>query len=370
MIVTKKSAKSTVKSEKALTATTGEKNHSVNELGKVAVKPVKRTVKRTARSYPALLLTQNKHKFYFTTIPVGDLFPYCFVSRRKEDGIRGFQRELNKSRAEDIARYLKDGDGSIPTNVVLSSQHESMFSYTAKNKSISFDRVDRSFLVLDGQHRLWGYHLCRELFGLEHRVPVAIYEGLSRAAEARLFIDINTRQVGVPAALLLDIKQVAQLESQKEEIMRTIFDQLSADVRSPMVGRLSSSKSVTGKISRVTFNRALDPLFDGVLLRDASSTRRYTLVLNYLIALSEELGENNHLLTRSAFFETVFDVFELVVRQSISQYGNAKPESLRKVVRPLAKYDYSGQALATKGTLKQIMNSSLASIIKLTDEML
>jgi DGQHR domain-containing protein len=370
MIATKKPNKSAVKSAKASTAATDKKNRTVDAPSKVVAKSTVRAAKRTATTYPALLLTQNKHKFYFTTIPVSDLFPYCFVSRRKEDSIRGFQRELNKSRAEDIARYLREGDGSIPTNVVLSSQPESGFAYTGKNKSISFDRADRSFLVLDGQHRLWGYHLCREMYGLEHRVPVAIYEGLSRAVEARLFIDINTRQVGVPAALLLDIKQVAQLESQKEGIMRIIFDQLSADARSPMVGKLSSSKSVTGKISRVTFNRALDPLFDGSLLRDASPARRYALVLNYLIALSDELGENGHLLTRSAFFEAVFDVFESVVRQSISQYSNAKPESLRKVVRPLAKYDYSGQALATKGTLKQIMKSSLASIIKLTDEML
>ncbi|MBR8332107.1 DGQHR domain-containing protein [Burkholderia ambifaria] len=330
----------------------------------------KKSTSRKSTTYASLLLTQNRHKFYFTTIPVKDLFEYCFVSRRKEDSIRGFQRELNKSRAEDIAKYLKDGDGSIPTNVVLSSQPESGFSYNRKSKSVSFNRSERSFLVLDGQHRLWGYQLCLERFGIEHRVPVAIYEGLSRTEEARLFIDINTRQVGVPAALLLDIKQVAQLESQKEGIMREIFDQLATDVRSPMVGRLSSAKSVTGKISRVTFNRALDPLFDGPLLRDTSSTKRYGLVLNYLIALSEELGDNDHLLTRSAFFEAIFEVFESVVRQSISQFGDAKPESLRKVVRPLAKYDYSGQALATRGTLKQVMKASLASVVKLTDDML
>ncbi|GAU01448.1 hypothetical protein BSLA_01r2885 [Burkholderia stabilis] len=39
-------------------------------------------------------------------------------------------------------------------------------------------------------------------------------------------------------------------------------------------------------------------------------------------------------------------------------------------MRPLAKYDYSGQALATRGTLKQVMKASLASVVKLTDDML
>jgi DGQHR domain-containing protein len=366
----KKTAVKTAPAKKAAAKKVALETSLHGDLGHLPKVASRNQIKKATTTYASLLLTQNKHKFYFTTIPVTDLFPYCFVSRRKEDNIRGFQRELNKSRAEDIAKYLKDGDGSIPTNVVLSSQLESGFAYNRKSKSVSFTREERSFLVLDGQHRLWGYQLCLERFGVEHRVPVAIYEGLSRTEEARLFIDINTRQVGVPAALLLDIKQVAQLESQKEGIIRAIFDQLATDVRSPMIGRLSSSKSVTGKISRVTFNRALDPLFDGPLLRDAAAARRYALVLNYLIALSEELGDSDHLLARSAFFEAIFEVFESVVRQSISQYGDAKPESLRKVVRPLAKYDYSGQALATRGTLKQVMKASLASVVRLTDDML
>jgi len=42
-------------------------------------------------SYPALLLTQNKHRFFFSTIPVEDLFPRCFVARRAEEPQMGFQ---------------------------------------------------------------------------------------------------------------------------------------------------------------------------------------------------------------------------------------------------------------------------------------
>src|ERR1700677_3053309 len=70
--------------------------------GKSVGKVVSGKAKTKATEYPALLLTQNKVKFYFATIPVGDLFQYCFVSRRREDNISGFQRELNRSRANDI----------------------------------------------------------------------------------------------------------------------------------------------------------------------------------------------------------------------------------------------------------------------------
>ena len=142
----------------------------------------------TRSSFQALPLIQNEHRFYFSTIPVDDLFPYCFVARRQEDPIQGFQRTLSLDRANDIARYLSAGNGSIPTNVVLSAQTGAGLKYSGSIKTMSFLQVVRSFLVLDGQHRLWGYSKCTR----KHRVPVAIYQGLSRAEETKLFIDINT----------------------------------------------------------------------------------------------------------------------------------------------------------------------------------
>ena len=188
-------------------------------------------------SFQAIPLTQNEHRFYFCTIPVDELFPYCFVARRQEDAASGFQRSLSLDRANDIAQYLSAGKGSIPTNVVLSAQAEAALKYSSSSKVLSFFKVERAFLVLDGQHRLWGYSKCSK----KHRVPVAIYQNLSRAEEAKLFVDINTNQRGVPAALLLDIKQLAEIETAKESILRSLFDRLNTDAKSAMLGRLSPS---------------------------------------------------------------------------------------------------------------------------------
>ncbi|MBR0792144.1 DGQHR domain-containing protein [Bradyrhizobium manausense] len=322
----------------------------------------------TRKSYPGLLLNQNKHRFYFATVPVDDLFPSCFVARRDDDPLTGFQRSLNEARADDIAKYLADGTGSIPSNIVLSAQSGAAFRYARRTKSISFEAIKKAFLVLDGQHRLWGYHKCR----IRHRVPVAIYSGLSSAEEAKLFVDINTTQRGVPAALLLDIKHIAQLESDKEQILRSVFDRLNRDAESPLAGRLSPAKSITGKISRVTFNRAIGSILMGGVMSETGDDQRYKLIRNYLNAFDAEL-EDSSLLARSTFFEAIFAIFDQVIQIAISTSKNVKPEAIRKIIRPLARLSYlgaGGRALLDKKAMTELMQSTLRAKTPISNEML
>jgi len=347
------------------------KDSQLDETRAIKVRIKKRHSKGPAGariSYPGLLLTQNRHRFYFATIPVDDLFASCFVARRDEDPITGFQRALNEGRADDIARYLADGDGSIPSNIVLSAQQVAQFEYTRKTKSVSFSAHSRAFLVLDGQHRLWGYQKCR----VRHRVPVAIYEGLSSAEEAKLFIDINTTQRGVPAALLLDIKHLAQLEDAKESTLRGLFDQLNEDSESALAGKLSAAKSVAGKISRVTFNKAVGSILTGVVIGDTDPDNRYRLVRNYLNAFDAELPDKK-LLTRSTFFEAIFEVFETVVQTTIAAHKTVKQSAIQRTIQPLAKLNYrgtGGRATLDKKSITTSMQKALRTTTPISTEML
>ena len=55
------------------------------------------------KSINALECTQNKKIFYIVSMDSNDLREMCFVSRRKEEPIKGFQRLLNSKRAKRIA---------------------------------------------------------------------------------------------------------------------------------------------------------------------------------------------------------------------------------------------------------------------------
>ena len=151
---------------------------------------------------------------------------------------------------------MRAGPGVIPSSIVLSAQQDADLKYTSKSKTLSFEKTDTSFLIIDGQHRVYGFRLAEKML----RVPVIIFNGLSLQDETKLFIDINSTQRGVSSELLLDIKRMAEYESDLESYLRDVFDCFNSDSRSALLGRLSPAKKAHGKISRSVFNTALKPI--------------------------------------------------------------------------------------------------------------
>ncbi|HEX4765601.1 MAG TPA: DGQHR domain-containing protein [Lichenihabitans sp.] len=209
-------------------------------------------------SYTASLITQGKHRFYTLSMPSDMLAQTCMVEPRNEDPELGFQRSLDRKRAEDIANYIDNGPGTIPSSIVLSAQEDAGLQYVRPNRTLSFNKHPRSFLILDGQHRVYGFRLATSKL----RVPVIIYNGLSRTEECRIFIDINTKQRPVPNELLLDIKRLADNETNVDALFRNVFDLFEKEPSSPLYGLLSASERRKDKISRVTFNAAMKTIYD------------------------------------------------------------------------------------------------------------
>lgn len=245
------------------------------------------------------LVRQGEHRFYSFTMPSDVLAETCFVVNRDEDPIEGFQRELDKKRALEIASYIDSGLGTIPSSIVLSAQENSGFIYDSKKKSVSFDKISKAFLIIDGQHRVYGFKLAKTAL----RIPVVVYENLSKRDESRLFIDINSKQKGVPTELLLDIKRMAEYESDTEQYLRDLFDIFLNENDSALYNRLSASKRVKGKITRSVFNTAVKPLVK--VFGNKSPDEIYEIFNSYLVAFNEGVLVP-HQLEDQAFNTTVF----------------------------------------------------------------
>lgn len=257
------------------------------------------------RAYAVSLVTQGKWRFYTLTIPSDVLAKCCYVSARFEDPMEGFQRRLDKKRAVAIAYYIDKDLGTIPNAVILSAQPDAQLMVTGRGKTIQFLQVPKAFLVLDGQHRVYGYTIAKTSL----RVPVVIYNGLNKSQEVRLFTDINTKQRPVPNELLLDIQQMTGDETEEEVTLRAVFDKLNSDRKGPLFQLLSPSEKDKGRVSRVTFNAALKPLLSR--FRDADEARVSDLISGYLSAVRQQLSlrDADTCITNPTVFRALFELF-------------------------------------------------------------
>lgn len=270
-------------------------------------------------AYAVSLITQGDWRFYTLTMPSDVLAKCCYVSNRFEDPKEGFQRRLDKKRAQEIADYIDSGLGTIPSAVILSAQDASKFHVTGRGKTVRFKFVPRAFLVLDGQHRIYGYSLAKTSL----RVPVVIYSTLTREQEVKLFIDINTKQRPVPNELLLDIKRLASYEKPDEKFLGELFDEFNVNPDSMLAGWLAPSDRQKGKISRVTFNTAIRPALNLFSDRDVDTV--FPTLNSYLAGVRQHLSEMNasDAIAHPTVFKALLNVFPRIARIVRDRRGDA-----------------------------------------------
>ena len=282
--------------------------------------------------YSVSRVTQGKQVFYTLTMPSEVLARTCKVSTRKEDPKDGFQRELDAKRAMEIARYIDDGVGTIPNSIVLSAQSEAELRIVGRGKTLEFNDTPGAFLILDGQHRVYGFSKAKKSL----RVPVVVYNGLSRKEESRLFIDINTKQRPVPTQLLLDIKQVAEIEDDGEVALRQIFDMFHENEGSALNGMTAPFETEKGKITRVTFNYAVKPLLEHFSGRSESDV--YGILNNYLLGIQYvvEGRFDGNVIGRAVVFRALMGLFPAVAQRVSDRFdGDYSAANFSTIVDPI-----------------------------------
>lgn len=268
--------------------------------------------------FTASNVIQNKTRFYSLTMPTDVLSKCCFVSSRDEDPVLGFQRTLDEKRALEIANYIDNEQGTVPSAIILSAQDAAEVEIIGRGRTLEFMPDPKAFLILDGQHRVYGFSKAKSTL----RVPVIIYVGLSRKEESRLFIDINSKQKGVPSELLLDIKRMAEYENSTEESLRDIFDLFHTDPNSALIGKLSPASKSKNKVSRVTFNSSVTPVAQFFGGRDIDEL--YSILNCYLKAFTYGFFKENKIeeqLCNSTVFRALFAVFPEVASKVKDRFG-------------------------------------------------
>lgn len=282
--------------------------------------------------YSVSLVRQGKQQFYTLTMPSDVLARTCTVSTRDADPKKGFQRVLDTKRADEIAAYIDSGLGTIPNSIVLSAQASADAKIIGKGKTFEFNDTPGAFLILDGQHRVYGFSRAQTSL----RVPVVVYNGLTRQQESRLFIDINTKQRPVPTQLLLDIKNLADIETSDETLLREVFDLFDSQRGSALQGLLSKHQSVSGKVNRVTFNAAVKPL--AAQFSDREPSEIFRTLNNYLLAVASNLDGrlSAQILAKPVVFRAIMGLFPNVATRVKDRFdATYTADNFSEIVAPI-----------------------------------
>lgn len=188
--------------------------------------------------------------FYQFTIDPERLLKIAFISHRVRldaETVGAYQRMLKPGRLRAIRAYIEAG-GVFPTNIVVNFRTKRRFDLGADRGQGDFaigtlylPTTFKSAWVIDGQHRLYGFAgTDREA---STQLPVLAFERLEPQDEARLFVDINNKQVKVPRNLLVDLtSELFWGSDDPTEAFHALLSRISAvlgrEVGSPLRNRM------------------------------------------------------------------------------------------------------------------------------------
>ena len=280
----------------------------------------------------AHIVTQGRHRFYSLALSSDVLAACCTADTRVENPVDGFQRLLDRRRAKEIAKYIDSGFGTTPCAIILSAQPSAHLRYDRESGLLRFRKDPGAFLIIDGQHRIFGFHLAKRRI----KVPVVVYNKLTRAQECQLFMDINTKQRPVPQELLLDIRRLSETESAAEALLHDVFDLFAKKEDSALKGLLSAAERRKGTISRVTFNAALKPIEH--IFNDACAEDVYGALNRFLTVCVEglRLQQAQENIVNPALFKALLLLFpDIAERVAERGGGELRVENFQQILLPM-----------------------------------
>lgn len=117
----------------------------------------------------------------------------------------GYQRELIKSRCEQIRKWVEEAKGLVPGGILLNVRPDKVnkleFAKEGEYDGVEFGllRLPEEKLAwqIDGQHREGAFEILKD----DILVPVVFLAGLDRSQEAQTFFVVNSKQKNVSASL-------------------------------------------------------------------------------------------------------------------------------------------------------------------------
>lgn len=292
-----------------------------------------------------LPISQGDKEFKLCLIPAGLIVDISYAAIRGVDHTEGaIQRVLQSNRINKIKDFILQG-GDFPASIVLNWVSVENALVT-EGSSLSFEVVERSAQLIDGQHRIAGFEAAinEKPEVANFLLPVAIYENLPTNQCANIFLSINTEQKPVPRSLVFDLYGVADdnLIDSAASRARDIALSLNDEDDSPYAGqiKLPGSPVRKGGVALSTAVTTIKPLVEknGEFQQRGihELTVQTKILLNYFKALESKYGdswsEKTNAFMYASGFSGAVDFFKHKLLSYCGQHKNFQTDFIASVI--------------------------------------
>jgi DGQHR domain-containing protein len=278
---------------------------------------------------PAIAVTRNIPKpFYAFSLSASELREITYVSERTKNNPReGIERNLSQSRCKKIGKYIQSEMAVFPNSIIVALEDTARFEpdRTGGSGTIYIPRKPSQALILDGQHRLYGFDFAG---GKDMELLVVAFIDISIDLKAHIFRMINGEQKPVNRSLLYDLLELdTSTAAFEDERAHALVKELDRDEESPFYQSIQmTDKREEGFVSQASLITYLKPhLRKGGLFQEeeySSFNRQFTLLCDYFNAVSDtfpsDWGNADSILSKTAginaFFRLMGDLVPLIER--------------------------------------------------------
>ena len=202
---------------------------------------------------PASILKQRDKSLYLFKINSTLLSKIAYVTPRSEDNPDELQRVVNTARAKEIGTWLQDDNSLLPNAIVIDLKKDVEIEPTGIPDQVTItindpddepDSDHKIAYILDGQHRVKGFEFSD---GVEFDLPVVAVHNVTESIRAKLFIDINSKQVKVDERLLLDLMAGTGILESDDDRVYEVIKGLDAEPSSALHGKIQFLPEQKGK---------------------------------------------------------------------------------------------------------------------------
>lgn len=306
---------------------------------------------------PATKIKQTGGISYSFEIVPNELLKLAYVFRR-DASAKAYQRMINPARLkgeEGVADFLEREDALLPSNIVCVFRDG--FRADRGGRLLRIPRKFGSVLIVDGQHRLYGFcHVNKRKLLEEFHLPCSGFDGrvLPENQQGQMFVDINSKAVRMDKNLLLDLYEMMGVRNLNVELVKQLANTAPFHRKVKLPG-------TSGSISLATF--ALTPAMDSLTNPDGSIAKFYGKLPNaddhkrlcfdvlkkYFSLVQKTMGQkwNNsqkYVLSTNRGIRGFLRLLPSILEYS----GNIDDKRTLKVLRALKEFDFRSEYLKRK----------------------